>query len=261
MDKRVREENYEDKIIDLRRKRQEKKKKSKWKAIVFLVVITIIAVMLSPYFKIKWFDVQGNVVVADRTIKSATGVALGENLFSINIKKVKNNVRKIPFIKDAKIFRNLSGGIVIKVEEREKFGYIKMATGDLVIDKTGRVLDIAGKEYDYTNLVEIAGLKPGKLKPGDFINQNYSQNIAVAVEIWDKIVKNEMDERVTSLNVKNYNNVTMLIDGDKNVIVGDTYRIDYKLAMLESAIASLAPSDKGTLDISKEGEALFSPTE
>jgi cell division protein FtsQ len=108
MKKQNREESYEEKIIDLRRKRQEKKKKSKWKAIIFLIIITIIAVMLSPYFKIKWFDVEGNSVVADRTIKSATGVAVGENLFSINIKKAKNNVRKIPFIKDAKIFRNLS---------------------------------------------------------------------------------------------------------------------------------------------------------
>ena len=83
----------------------------------------------------------------------------------------------------------------------------------------------------------------------------------MAAELWDKLTEIEIEDRVSSINVKNVNYISMVFDNDKNIIVGDTYRLDYKLAMLQSAIASLSPSDVGTLDLREEGEALFTPKE
>jgi len=261
---RNRSENGDEKVIDLQSRRQTrkvKKKKSKRKMIVLLMFLTLIAVLMSPYFNIRWFDVKGNNVVASSQIKSASNIALGQNMFRVNIKKSKDLIRKIPYIKDVNIYRHLKGGIIIKVTEREAFAYIKNATGDLVIDKEGRVLEIAGKDYDYTALLEITGLKCGNLKPGSNIGNNYAENLKIAVEVWDRLKENEIDDRVSSINIKSTKNISLLFDNDKEVVFGDTYRMEYKLAMLESALASLAPSEKGTIDLTVEGQALFTPKE
>ena len=61
--------------------------------------------------------------------------------------------------------------------------------------------------------------------------------------------------------MKNTKNISMIFDNDKEVIFGNTYRMEYKIAMLESALASLAPSEKGTIDLTVEGQALFTPKE
>lgn len=252
-------EKSEEKIIDLRTRRAKKRKNNKWKILSLLLCLTIMAVMLSPFFNIKWFDVSGNELVSASQIKNATGVTLGHNMFKINIKKTKNLIKKIPYIEDVNIYRKLPDGIRIKVTEREKFGYIRLESGDIIIDKDGRVLELAGKDYDYTSLVEVKGFNPGKLKAGDYIGKNYEENVTMAYTLWDKLREIEIEDRVSTINVKNVNYISMIFDNDKNIIIGDTYRLDYKLAMLQSAIASLSPSDKGTLDLREEGEALFTP--
>lgn len=254
-------EKNEEKIIDLRTRRAKRKKNSKWKILILLATVAVLSVMLSPFFNVKWFDVYGNNTVPPAQIKSATGVAVGQNMFKINIKKSKNLIKKIPYIDEVNIYRKLPDGIRIKVTEREKFAYIKLSSGDLVIDKTGRVLELAGKDYDFSGLVEVKGFNPGKLKAGDFVGKNYEENVKMAYELWDKLREMEIEDRVSSINVKNVNYISMIFDNDKNIIVGDTYRLDYKLAMLQSAIASLSPSDVGTLDLRVEGEALFTPKE
>ena len=52
-----------------------------------------------------------------------------------------------------------------------------------------------------------------------------------------------------------------VIDGNKNVITGGNYRLDYKLMMLEATVSELSRSEAGTIDLSTEGEALFTPDE
>ncbi|MBO5453946.1 MAG: FtsQ-type POTRA domain-containing protein [Clostridia bacterium] len=256
--------NNEEKIIDLqsRRKSREKKKKhSKRRTLIILFFLAVIAVLMSPYFNVKWFDIKGMGVVAPTQIKSASGIALGQNMFRVNIKKCKDSIRKIPYIDDAKIYRHPKGGIIISVTERTPFGYIKNATGDLIIDKEGRVLEVAGKNYDYNGIVEIAGIKAGNLKAGTYLGENFSENLKLAVEIRSKLEENKIEDRVSSINVKNKNSITLVVDNDKTVLLGNVYRIEYKLAMLESAIASIAPSEKGTIDLRTEGQALFTPSE
>ena len=63
------------------------------------------------------------------------------------------------------------------------------------------------------------------------------------------------------INIKDSGNVTFVIDGNKTVKTGGNYRLDYKLMMLEATISELAKSEAGTIDLSVEGQALFSPEE
>ncbi len=256
--------NNSEKIIDLQEKRktrEKKRKHTKRKALIVLVFLAILVILMSPYFNVKWFDVRGNVKVTPYQIKSASNIVLNQNMFRVNIKKSKKLIKEIPYVQDAKIYRHLKGGIIISVTEREAFGYIKSATGDLIIDREGRVLEIAGKDYEYGSLTEIAGLKCGNLKPGTFIGENLKENLNLASEIYSKLQENKIEDRVNVINVKDSNNIILTVDGSKNVLLGNIYRIEYKLAMLETAIASLAPSEKGTIDLRTEGEALFTPSE
>ena len=256
--------NNSGKIIDLqekRRNREKKKKHTKIKALIILIFLTILVILMSPYFNVKWFDIKGNVKTLPSQIKSASDIVLNQNMFRVNIKKSKKLIKELPYIQDAKIYRHPKGGIIISVTEREAFGYIKSVTGDMIIDREGRVLEVAGKDYEYGNLTEIAGLKCGNLKPGTFIGENLKENLALAVEIYKNLEEHKIEERVKSINVKNINNVVLNIDGSKDVLLGNVYRIEYKLAMLESAIASISPSEKGTIDLRTEGEALFTPSE
>ena len=80
-------------------------------------------------------------------------------------------------------------------------------------------------------------------------------------ELLAELMEHGLLDRSSVINFKNPNNVTFVIDGNKTVKTGGNYRLDYKLMMLEATISELAKSEAGIIDLSIEGEALFSPEE
>lgn len=251
----------DNKIINLNVGKKEKKRRNRFKMVcAILVFAAIAAFLLSPFFNIKTIYVDGYNMVSKESIITKSGIQKGSNIFKINIKKTKESVKAISYVKDVHISRNIiKKDITVKITERKPIGFIKSGTGSCLIDNEGRILEFI--DYIPQSLPEIAGIKIDKLKVGDYIDKKYELNIEAMRKLVSEFQSLDMFDRVSEINIKDSKNLTFMFDGNKKVVMGEDYRTDYKLTMLKSTIEELAPSEEGTIDLSTVGQALFTPSE
>ena len=245
-------------IIRIDRDKRLKKKKRRIKvAVILLVIAAIVTVMLSPVFNIKEIKVQGHSKVKAETVLSTCGIIENTNIFKINIKQSKTLVKSIPYVGEVHIYRKLPGKVTISITEREAICYVKNGTGYTLSDIDGRFLETVKKKPE--RIPEITGMEIKTIKVGNTFGSEYKENIASLNELVGEFKNLEIYERVSQINIKDSKNLTFMFDGNKKVLMGENFRTDYKLMMLKATIEEIAPSEAGTIDLSKEGRALFTP--
>ena len=240
---------------DRNRKRKKKKKKGKIKFIAFLLVVTVLVLMLTPIFTVQWFEVTGNVKISDSRILKASGIETGDNLFRFNVKRTKDKIRTITQIDEIRILRWFPSGIKIRVTERVPVAALKTKNGYLTTDIKGKLIE-AVKE---THLPVVENINTTTLKPGDSLKEEQIEIISQLVEVAKIVEDSDLNDRMTEFGIDKSGNYKFLIDGNKNVVLGEETRIDYKLKMLKAVVDELSPAEEGTIDLSKEGQALYSP--
>jgi len=257
---KMKKKESDGKIININRReiRKQKKRAARIRFICILAVVSIISFMMTPVFNIKWIDVKGNEKTKFGEVVKASGIAYEQNIFRLNIKKSKDAIKKLPYVDTVRIIRHLPGGVMFEVTERAAVACIKYANGYVLIDKEGRLLETV-KEFE--GIPQIEGIKLSKQKVGETLKDSIPDQIAAMEELLNKLQENDLSGRTSLVNIKDEDNVTFVIDGNKTVITGGNYRLDYKLMMLEATISELSKSEAGTIDLSVEGEALFTPAE
>lgn len=248
------------KIININRReiRRKKRRAARIRFICLLAVVSVIVFLMTPVFNIKWIDVEGNDKTAFGQVVKSSGINYDQNIFRLNIKKSKDAVKKLPYVDTVKIIRYLPGGVMFKITERVPVACVKFATGYALLDKEGRLLESVA---DRPSVPEIQGIAIKKQKIGDILKETIPDEITAMDELLAALEEHGLLDRTSVINIKNPNNVAFVIDGNKTVKTGGNYRLDYKLMMLEATISELAKSEAGTIDLSVEGEALFSPEE
>ncbi len=236
-------------------KKQQKKKKGAFKATVFLIVVAILVLMLTPIFTIEWFEVSGNTKVSDNQILQISELEMGDNLFRFNVKKTKDKIRTISYIDEIKILRWFPSGVKIEVTERIPVASLVTKSGYLNVDKKGVIIEGVKK----TTLPVIENIKTTTLKVGNTLKEKETAQIDRLKEVTEIIKQFDISERLTEFGIDKYGNFKFVIDGNKNVVLGEEVRLDYKLKMLKSVVDELSPTEEGTIDLSKEGQALYSP--
>ncbi len=150
----------EENTIDKKKKTKVKKKKRKRKnwllrVIVFIgFIVGIYYFATSEFFDINSIEVEGNKHFTVEQIKDKSGIKIGNNLFKIDIRKVRDKILKNPYFKNVEIDRKIPRKVKIKVEEREEIATVKIKRGYSVIDGDGLVLRNIDKEL---GLTEISG--------------------------------------------------------------------------------------------------------
>lgn len=248
------------KIISINRReiRRRKRRAARIRFICLLAAVSVITFLMTPVFNIKWIDVTGNEKTTFGQVVKSSGIQYDQNIFRLNIKKSKDEIKKLPYVDTVKIARHLPGGVMFKITERVPVACVKFGTGYAYLDKEGRLLELA---ESHPGIPEIQGISLKKQKIGDILKDTLPNEITAMDELLATLAEHGLLERTSVINIKNSNNVTFVIDGNKTVKTGGNYRLDYKLMMLEATISELAKSEAGTIDLSIEGEALFSPEE
>lgn len=253
--------NQEDgKIININRReiRKRKRRAARIRFICLLAAVSVIAFLMTPVFNIKWIDVTGNEKTTFGQIVKSSGITYEQNIFRLNIKKSKEAVKKLPYVDTVKIARHLPGGVMFKITERVPVACVKFGTGYAFLDKEGRLLELSDS---HPGIPEIQGITLKSQKIGDILKDTMPDEITAMDELLSTLTEHGLIDRTSVINIKNPENVTFVFDGNKTVKTGGNYRLDYKLMMLEATISELAKSEEGIIDLSIEGQALFSPTE
>ncbi len=248
------------KIISINRSeiRKRKKRAARIRFLCILAAVSVITFLMTPVFNIKWIDVTGNEKTKFGEVVKSSGITYEQNIFRLNIKRSKEEIKKLPYVDTVNIARHLPGGVMFKITERVPIACIKYGNGYVLIDKDGRLLETVAEKPE---IPEISGIKLEKQKVGDILKDTNPEQITAMDELLNSLSEYGLLDRTSLINIKDADNVTFVFDGNKTVKTGGNYRLDYKLMMLEATIAELAKSEAGIIDLSVEGEALFSPME
>lgn len=229
----------------------------RWRLYTFLIVggfILLLAgyLIFSYVLVVDSVSVEGTERYAPDDIIAASGITVGERLFSPSIREsdIEATVTdRFPYIAEVKIERRLPDRIVISVTE-EDAAFISVIHGQYVVLSAGlRVLSITdedpGEDLIKLKLPDVAGAVYGKEITFD------DDMFDVVKKAADAVCTEQMREGTSVLDVSDRFNITISYGGRFRLEIGLVNDIDMKLkaAFRVMEDKTFADGNKGTINL------------
>lgn len=219
-----------DKQAEKRNKRN-KKVKNILKIILLLGVIiggTIFS-MTSPIFNIKEIQVTNNNITPSDTIISLSELKLDENIFKFNKYNVKNKIKENAYIEDVKIHRKIPNVVQIEITQRQPKYSIDFMGKYAYINSQGYILEVADTN---NGLPIIQGISTNEeeIVPNSRLNEDDLTSLENIIKIMDIAKENNLDTKVTSIDITNKNQYSIYIQEEKKRIhLGENTNLGNKM--------------------------------
>lgn len=228
-------------------------------AIAFITIITLTVVLyLNPLFNVRRVDFDGNNHVDSEYLEAGISNIEGTNIFQLTRKSVLKEFSKINYIDDVKLYKRYFPPVVkIVFVETKPYGCAKLGDKYIMFNK------------EYKNLEESIAFIEGAprvigtddIPYEDFVPDSKNNKVSTMMECLDKIDKVGILDKVTELSVESISNITFNYEDRFDVVLGSAYDVEEKLLLFLTAInnANMSEKDRGTVDLSSGGTALFTP--
>jgi cell division protein FtsQ len=146
------------------------------------VVVAALAAWLvinSPLFAIREVRVVGNARLTSSEILKLGGVRLGTNLFRLSPAAVEGDLRRSPWVSDARVDRRWPSTIVLRVEERRPVAWARSPHGPVVVSGDGTALPPGASLFPNPGIPSL-GRTDRRLGPGDSIAGGPSLRVAAS---------------------------------------------------------------------------------
>ncbi len=241
--------------------RKKKRHSAIYAPVVFVVICGAVIFAMSVFFRVSEIEVAGNSLYTAEEVMEAAGIEKGDNLFFINrFTAVSRIFSRLPYVENAYITRSLPNRITITVSESKAIAYIATDTKGWVVDRNCKILK--GAESDDTvALIRINGISPINPSVGEVVapGEEDQPKVTYLAEILDQIQQRGMEGDVTIIDMSSAADPSLDYLGRFTVKLGSREDTEYKFGMLLGAVAQLASGDTGTIDLSVDNKAHFSP--
>lgn len=234
---------------------------------LILRVLTVAAVAfaiflgISIFFKVDTITVSGCEKYSEWTIVEKSGVKEGDSLlFFGEANAASKIIDALPYVKSVRFHITLPGKVQIIVEEVPVAYSIQSGDGTWwLITSEGRVAERvdAAKAGNYTTIVGITLKNPSvgadavaeeKEPAGSAITG--ADRLDAAVLIMQQLEANEMLGVVASVDVSSLQSLQLWYGNRYLVKLGNSDRMDYKLAAVKSSVEQMSEYQTGILDAS-----------
>ena len=191
----------------------------------------------------------------------ASGIGTGDNLFFINRFSAASRIfSKLPYVDKAKVTRALPNRVTITIQESSAMAYVQADDGYWVVDQNCKLLKSV-TESELTGLARVDGITPVEPKVGEVLNAGEADapKVTYLAAILGQLLTRDMASKVTVIDLSDASNPGFTYDGRFTVRLGANENVEYKFGMLQSAVSQLTASDAGTIDLSIDKRAHFSP--
>lgn len=236
-------------------KRRRRKFIKKCVLLLTLLVSTFTALCLKhPYFDIKKIEIINNKNISKEEITKLSGIFKGDNIFYIDMDRIKKGILTNPYILDIEVKKKLPNTIIINIKEREAIFYGEKNGKFVVIDKNGVVLENR-KDIKNMNLVKLQGLDVEKSEVGKPIVNGDDRKLQLVCNISALLGKKKDNYKIALVNIENINDIKFYY-GNFLIKLGNSDDLDKKLneafnILLQKEEVKLAK--KGYIDVSFNG--------
>lgn len=230
-----------------------------------LRLATVVAVVfaltfgISIFFRVETVNVSGTQLYTAWDVMQASGIKEGDNLLGLAKAKASGRITAtLPYVESVRIGIRLPGTVNIEITESEVIYAIADEQGGWwLITASGGVVEQTTQNSGYTQILGVVLQSPEAGKPasaaelapdGDTIRD--SDRLSTALTIAKNLEQNGIIGDVESINVENTGALVLWYGDQYQVKLGDTSRLDYKIACLKAAVEQMEDYRSGVLDIS-----------
>lgn len=204
-------------------------------AILILLVIIVVILCKLGIFNIKKITVKNNSKISTEEIIRDSKLSVGSNMFkTLNI-KIKENIKKNPYIDNVKVSKKINGEIIITVQERQATYMLKKEDGFAYINNQGYILETTQNALETPYII---GYTTENIEPGKRLEEKDLQKLDTVNQIMEALKNKNINGLVKSIDITNENNFILeLPDEGKTVEFGDKTNINMKTLWIVDIIS------------------------
>ena len=179
----------------------------------------------SPLLQVRSVSVTGADSLDPAVVAELSGLK-GQNILQADTAAAKSRLLALPAVKDVSISRRWPGRVLVRIEERQPWGYWQVKEQPYVIDDQGVVLDDARPEEGAPTIFELDSER--RLVAGDRV---YADAVSLSLQLIEESPR-ALKQNVTKLEYSAHSGLTVAFDGGLRATFGDSRDLDYKLSVL-----------------------------
>lgn len=236
------------------------------------VVAVVLAVILglSVFFKVEVIRVSGADVYSAYAVREASGISEGDNLLTFSKIRAASQIQaKLPYVESVRIGIKLPNTVNIIIKEESVVYVIKDSGGtSWLMDSDGRVVEQA-TNATASGCTEVLGVTLENPKPNERavatetvptetnelgelipVTTTGAQRLTAALQILKALEENDIVGDAASVDVTQPNDILLWYGTRYQVNLGDSARLEYKIACMNDVILQMSDYQSGILDIS-----------
>ena len=245
--------------------------------VTVIAVVLALTVGLSVFFKVQHIYVSGAKVYSESAITEVCGISKGDNLLTFSHARAAALIQaNRPYVREVRFGIKLPDTVNIIIEEDEVVYAVKDDTGQWwLMNSSGRVVT-QGTSATVANKTQILGVNLDNPVPnehavamesapavtdttdptGETVTQitpvttTGAQRLDAALEILKALEANDIVGSAASVDVSRIDDIVLWYGTRYQVNLGDSTRLDYKIACMNSVIAQMSEYQSGVLDCS-----------
>lgn len=224
--------------------------------LLFIFIVFFILLTKTEIFNIKTVQIEGNQELDSEKIFMASGIALKENIFKINLKAVRENLLLHPYIKDAKVYRKIPDKILIKIEERSAFLAISYIGSYLYIDNEGYIINMLSSKNDGIPSIEGLSIKEASIGKRLILNDD-GINLSLLLKFANECKNIDLFDKIDVIDISD-NRVNIYLKNRGIVAFGSLNNVEYKLSFLYEILNKLNQNNINfkLIDLDKAEDAI-----
>lgn len=249
--------------LDEMEKQQSRKRFRRNMFYVFLfafILILFLGTAFFLFFRVKEISVTGNSVYSDEEIITATGIEIGDNIFSFSKKEMISDITdSMPYVGDVIIKRELPSGISIEVKEKKAVMYT-LINGDYYLLSDGlTVLSATDKLSGVpSSAIKLVTGTVDRCLVGQTLTFMDERTYDSVIQMYSVLKENEMDYYIREIDITSRFDISMQYTDRFDVYIGDMDDFELKIPFLAKVIDELYEEVKGSIDLSSYKEATVS---
>lgn len=229
--------------------------------LMFLLICAALVLGISVFFKVSKITVEGSSLYTPEEVVEASGIEEGDYLFFVNRFSAASRIyAKLPYVNEAKVNLALPSHVIITIAESSAMAYVNSGTAYWVLDQNCKLLTTA-EEGALAGLIRVEGITPLAPEVSSVVEagETDAAKVTYLAEILNQMLTRGIAGEVTMIDMSDVTNPAFTYDERFTVRLGRDENVEYKFSMLQSAVAQLTEQDTGTIDLSIDKRAHFSP--
>ena len=230
-----------------------------------LVAVAVVLLFSLVFFRVRTFEVSGNVRYSTDEVAEASGITSGDILIAVNKTRTASRLLvKLPYIEEVRVYKEMPGTVRFEISECTAVTAAKSEFSTYwLMTKDGKLLEEVDSREDpkLSGIPVIEGISltlPTLGKQAEFDDALSGET---ALSLVRAISDAGLLSSVSEVNLEDPSNITLQYGSDLTVWLGDGSDGDYKLRYLLAVQEQLTAGKRGVLDLSfSSGEqAVFLP--